>query len=66
MRYGTDAEEEEAYGFALTCYRLGIPFLKIAVTSNSETTGSSFAPATVQVSMTNSAIFLQEMIKISN
>ena len=65
MRYGTDAEEEEAYGFALTCYRLGIPFLKIAVISNSEMTGSSFAPATVQVSMTNGAILLQEMIRIS-
>jgi nucleoside phosphorylase len=66
MRYGTDAEEEEAYGFALTCYRLGIPFLKIAVISNSEITGSRFAPTTVQVSMTNGATLLQEMIRISN
>jgi adenosylhomocysteine nucleosidase len=66
MRYGTNAEEEEAYGFALTCYRLGIPFLKIAVISNSEITGSNFSPTTVQVSMTNGAILLQEMIKISD
>lgn len=66
MRYGTDAEEEEAYGFALTCYRLGVPFLKIAVISNSEITGSSFTPAAVQVSMTNGAILLEEMISISS
>ena len=52
--------------FALTCYRLGLPFLKIAVISNNELTGSRFTPATIQTSMTNGAIPLQEMIMISN
>ena len=66
LAYGTDAEENEAYGFGLTCYRPGIPFLKIAVISNSELTGSNFTPATIRASMTNGAILLEEMIKLSN
>lgn len=61
----TDAEESEAYGFAQTCYRLGIPFIKIAVISNSELSGSSFTPETLRVSMMNGAVLLRKMIELS-
>jgi nucleoside phosphorylase len=65
MALGTDAEEEEAYGFGLSCYRLGIPFVKIAVISDSDLTGLKFTPATIRTGMTNGAMLLQEMIMLS-
>ena len=58
------AEEIEAYGFAVVCYREGIPFVKIAVISDSDITHSIFSDATVQISMTNGATLLVEMIKL--
>ena len=61
----TDAEEMEAYGFGLTCYRLGVPFLKIAVISNSELTGSKFTLDPVKLSMSNGAELLYKMIELS-
>ncbi|MCD6323751.1 MAG: 5'-methylthioadenosine/S-adenosylhomocysteine nucleosidase [Desulfurococcales archaeon] len=62
---GTDAEEMEAYGVALTCYRLGLPFVKIAVISNNELTGSPWCGKSVEISMTNGVKFLQKMIELS-
>ena len=61
---GTDAEEMEAYGFGLACYRLGIPFLKIAVISNNELTGSPWCLKSIEVSMRNGVALLVEMIKL--
>jgi len=63
---GTDVEEMEAYGFGLTCYRLHIPFIKIAVVSDSEFSGSVFGPKSIKVSMTNGAVLLAKMIELSN
>jgi len=62
---GTDAEEMEAYGFGLTCYRLNIPFIKIAVISDSELTGSPWSPKSIEVSMRNGVRLLVKMIELS-
>jgi len=62
---GTDAEEMEAYGFGLACYRLGIPFIKIAVISDSELTGSPWSPHSIKVSMKNGVTLLVKMIELS-
>jgi len=61
---GTDAEEMEAYGFGLSCYRLGIPFIKIAVISDSDLTGSPWSPESIRVSMSNGAMLLVKMIEL--
>ena len=63
---GTDAEEMEAYGFGLTCYRLGIPFIKIAVISDSDLTGSPWGPESIKVSMQNGVMLLEKMIELSS
>ncbi len=60
----TDAEEMEAYGFGLACYRLGMPFIKIAVISNNELTGSPWSPESIMISMRNGAKLLMKMIEL--
>ena len=63
---GSSDEEMEAFGFGVTCYRLGIPFIKIAVISDSDVTGSQFTYDTVRISMTNGLALLLEMIMLSS
>ncbi len=62
----SDAEEMEAYGVALTCYRLGIPFIKIAVISDNELTGSPWCPKSIEVSMSNGVKLIKKMIELSS
>jgi nucleoside phosphorylase len=62
---GSSDEEMEAFGFGVTSYRLGIPFIKIAVISDSDVTGSQFTYDTVRISMTNGISLLLEMLTLS-